>query len=80
MATKQNCHCCGGSGKEADLVKEGRALSGLRLRADISLRGMARRLKVSHTYLWQMENGKRRWPSHVVFAYRAHCNHKVPKE
>ena len=54
---KKNCHCCNGTGEETDRVKQGRALSGLRLRARISLRGMARALGISHTYLWQMEHG-----------------------
>ena len=71
-----NCHCCGGSGKEEDLVQKGLALSGLRLRADVSMRAMARHLQISHTYLWQMEKGQRRWPTDVEFAYRSLCQYK----
>lgn len=69
------CHCCDGSGTETDMVKIGRALSGLRMRAGISLRGMARHLRVSHTYLWQMENGTRKWPANISMLYRRNIEH-----
>lgn len=64
------CHCCDGSGTETDNLKLGRALSGLRLRQQISLRGMARELGISHTYLWQLENGRRNWPANLIKNYR----------
>ena len=70
MTKNKSCHCCQGSGKEQDRVKHGRALSGLRLRAGISLRGMARMLHISHTYLWQMEHGTRNWPVAIEASYR----------
>jgi hypothetical protein len=71
MASMSNksCHCCQGTGKERDRIKHGRALSGLRLRAGISLRGMARTMGISHTYLWQMERGLRNWPGNVEAKY-----------
>jgi transcriptional regulator with XRE-family HTH domain len=64
------CHCCDGTGQETDNVKLGRALSGLRLRKQITLRAFARELGISHTYLWQLENGKRNWPAHLLKNYR----------
>lgn len=64
------CHCCAGSGKESDDLKQGRALSGLRLRAGISLRELARRMSISHTLLWQLENGKRHWKASHVISYQ----------
>lgn len=57
-------------------LKQGLSLSGLRLRANIPMRAMARHLQISHTYLWQMEKGQRRWPTDVEFAYRAYCQYK----
>ena len=70
------CHCCHGSGTESDAKIHGRAMSGLRLRAGIGLRDMARRLRISHTYLWQMEQGKRRWPDDINEAYRRLVGHE----
>lgn len=64
------CHCCGGSGEEEDRTSFGRALSGIRLRADMGLREMARKLGISHTYLWQLENGKRNWTPELERNYR----------
>ena len=55
------CRCCDGSGHESDDVKLGRTLSGLRLRAGLSLRKMASRMGVSHSFLCQLEHGDRHW-------------------
>jgi hypothetical protein len=64
------CHCCDGSGTETDNLKLGRSLSGLRLRKGITLRALARELGISHTYLWQLENGKRNWTPAILRNYR----------
>ena len=68
------CHCCAGSGEETDDVKTGRALSGIRLRAGITLREHARRMGISHTYLWQLENGKRSWTTELKKNYSDNIN------
>jgi len=60
MKEKQ-CRCCEGSGVESDDVKLGRALSGLRLRAGLSLREVAQQMGISHSFLSQLEHGTRRW-------------------
>lgn len=70
MKNNKSCHCCQGTGEERDRVRHGRAMSGLRLRAGVSLRGMARLLGISHTYLWQMEKGVRNFPSEIETRYR----------
>lgn len=77
MKTKK-CHCCHGTGTEHDAKVHGRAMSGLRLRAGIGLRAMAKRLNVSHTYLWQMEQGRRRWPDALNRKYRSLVMRELP--
>ena len=64
------CHCCDGSGQETDNVKLGRSLSGLRLRKAYTLRAFAREMGISHTFLWQLENGKRNWTPELERNYR----------
>lgn len=55
------CRCCEGTGRESDDVKLGRTLSGLRLRAGLSLRSVAHQMGISHSFLSQLEHGTRRW-------------------
>ena len=69
------CPSCHGRMKKVpinseELLKLGRSLSGLRLRAGRTLRGFAKDLGISHTYLWQLENGKRNWPVGMAEEYR----------
>ena len=70
------CHCCAGSGTETDNAKTGRAMSGLRLRAGIGLREMARALRISHSFLCQLEQGNRTWTEEVRFHYHQQLNLK----
>ena len=65
-SAKHPCHCCMGSGSETDHVKLGGELSGLRQKAGIGLRDMSRRLKVSHSFLCQLENGNRTWTPKLI--------------
>lgn len=59
------CHCCHGSGAEVDEKKASAMLKKLRVRAGIGLREMARRIGVSHSFLSQLEGGRRKWSPHV---------------
>ncbi len=63
------CHCCNGSGAELDPVKAGKLMSKLRTKAGIGLRDMARRIGISHSFLSQLEAGKRKWLPHVSHSY-----------
>lgn len=77
---EKNCQCCNGSGRESDLVRHGRAMSGYRMRAGIGLRAMAKLCGVSHTYLWQMEKGSRPWPNKVESKYKFNCLKQTNKK
>jgi DNA-binding XRE family transcriptional regulator len=67
MATKkQPCHCCAGTGVEEDDVLFGAVIRQLRLQKHINLRKLAQVLGISHSYLWQLEKGCRRWSPALV--------------
>lgn len=70
MSKPDPCHCCHGSGQERDDAVIGRSLSGLRLRAGVSLREQARRMGISHPYLCQLEKGRRAWSVRLMEKYR----------
>ena len=57
----EKCHRCGGSGEEPDWRPLGKRARKERLRLGVSLRGMARLLKVTPTYLCDLEYGRRSW-------------------
>jgi DNA-binding transcriptional regulator YiaG len=62
---KQPCHCCKGSGEEFN-VKDGARIRSLRLHYELSLRELARRMKISHSYLHQLEMGRRNWNLQLI--------------
>ncbi len=50
-------------------MKAGRLMSKLRTKSGIGLRDMARRIGISHSFLSQLEAGRRKWQPHVSHAY-----------
>jgi predicted transcriptional regulator len=61
MSESRKCHCCKGSGEELDNSFVGKQLRINRINAGIGLRKMARRLKISPSFLSNLEKGKRTW-------------------
>ena len=76
MKNIKPCRCCAGTGDEIDNEKIGLALSGLRLRARIGLREMARLLDISHSFLCQLEKGNRTWTDDLRIRYHKQINLK----
>ena len=65
------CHCCEGSGEEADQTLIGFQWSMRRLDAGIGLRALARAMDISHTYLSHLEGGTRRWTKQTQHDYKS---------
>ena len=63
------CQRCNGTGNEPNQVAIGQTLRGLRLSSGLSLREMARRVGLSHSFLSQLETGSRRWRRSVLKRY-----------
>ena len=55
------CSRCGGSGYEQNEHEVGRMLRERRKRHNLSLREMAKRMKITAAYLSDLELGKRHW-------------------
>lgn len=55
------CQCCNGSGEQVCQKTLGAKMRAARLKADIGLREMARRMVLSPTFIHQLETGTRRW-------------------
>jgi hypothetical protein len=55
------CHCCDGTGLEADHAEVGKKMRQLRRSENIGLRELAERMGISHSHLSCLEHGKRRW-------------------
>lgn len=64
-----NCLRCGGTGQVPDPVYRGNEARQRRLKADISLREMARRLHLSAAYLSDLELGRRGWNERLMKRY-----------
>lgn len=78
-----DCPKCGGSGKVVDPRQEGEALRSYRIGHAVSLRAMAKLLKVTPAYLSDIELGRRggegQWMAKYAFALRG-VNRKDNKE
>ena len=57
----EKCHRCGGSGKEPDWRPLGKRARKERLRREITVRGVARLLGVSPSFISDIERGNRSW-------------------
>jgi predicted transcriptional regulator len=55
------CKTCSGTGKMVDDAQVGTHLRGIRTKAGISLRDMAKRLGCTPPYVSDLENGRRAW-------------------
>ena len=65
------CKRCGGSGVEQDNVKIGMVRRLRRQSAQMSLRELSSIIGISHAFLSQLENGKRRWTQALSDKYLA---------
>ena len=63
------CPTCNGTGLKPNQKEIGVALRGLRFEAGVGLRPMARLLGISHSYLSQLESGKRKWGRSLIDRY-----------
>lgn len=63
------CPTCEGSGRLPDQRDIGRAMRARRVKADLSLREVARRMALSAAYVSDLELGKRGWRAKVTMAY-----------
>lgn len=61
MRYTEKCHHCNGTGYEPDYKFLGKFVRKERLKLGISLRKMARQLRVTPTYLCDLEYGRRSW-------------------
>lgn len=74
MKTK-SCHCCSGSGEELDHVAVGAELKKLREGKGLTLKQVGSRMdpKVSTTFIWDLERGRRNWNLKLVAKYQQAC-------
>lgn len=71
MGKKPNpCARCAGTGVELDDKAIGGNLKAHRIEAGIALRSMARRIRLSHGFLCQLEQGNRHWTPEVIRRYQ----------
>lgn len=70
MAKRNICERCAGTGFEPDDKIIGDSFKRQRLDKEISLRDMAARIKLSHGFLCQLEQGARRWTPEVIRRYQ----------
>ncbi len=69
----EKCHCCEGSGRAQNHLLTGLKMRDLRLRNGLGLREVARYMGVSHTYLYHLEIGVRRWTPALEKKFKYHC-------
>ncbi len=67
------CHCCDGTGKELDPVGIGQWLRVHREARSLTLREVARRMKLSGPYLSDLERGRRNWNDDLVNRFKEAC-------
>lgn len=63
------CTKCGGTGELLDDVKVGQFMRKVRLSLDLSLREVSYRLRISPSYLSDLELGRRRWHPAITRKY-----------
>jgi predicted transcriptional regulator len=71
------CKYCNGTGVAPDHKVTGGLLRGLRQEANLSLREMAELAGYSHSFLSQLENGKRSWSRSVRKRYEQVINQQA---
>lgn len=71
MKKDLSCPKCGGSGKVQNPAYIGILLRQLRLRQKVSLRGISQRMGLSHTYIYELECGRKAWTPELARRYRS---------
>lgn len=66
----RRCSHCGGSGKEFDPVAVGAHMRALRVKAQKSLRAVAKAMKLSPPYISDLERGNRAFTSAMVIRFK----------
>lgn len=72
LKTKQ-CRCCDGTGKEMDDIEVGWAMRKQRIAAKLSQSEVAHRMKVTASYVCDLEYGKRKWTDLKISLYQKAC-------
>lgn len=70
MNKTKSCHCCHGTGTELDHATVGAELRSLRETRGLSLEAVAKKLKLSLSYLSDLERGRRNWTEAKVARFR----------
>jgi len=65
------CQYCLGTGERQTASTIGLGFKKMRMDANISLRDMAKLMRISHSYLCQLEGGTREWRLSMVQRYEA---------
>lgn len=72
MLAKRQCRKCGGTGKELDPTGVGLEMRTARIKANVSLRDMAKRMGMSPPYLSDLELGRRDWTEEKIAKFKRH--------
>lgn len=59
------CPSCNGTGVQLEPVSTGKTLAAMRKNSGLSLKELGRRMGLSSVYLWNLENGRRRWTTQL---------------
>jgi transcriptional regulator with XRE-family HTH domain len=70
----KSCRCCGGSGKEVDSAALGAELRQGREAKGLTQDWVATQMRVSNTYLSELERGGRRWNEDLLSRFRKACS------
>lgn len=70
MTAKRPCRKCGGTGKEIDPAGVGLIMRKSRIKANVSLRDMAKRMDISAPYLSDLELGRRDWTEEKIALFK----------
>lgn len=70
MLAKRQCRKCGGTGKELDPLGVGLLMRKARIKANVSLRDMAKRMDISAPYLSDLELGRRDWTEEKIALFK----------
>lgn len=73
MKQTKPCHCCAGSGRELNHVAVGSEMRALREFHRLTLAGMSNRMKLSLSYLSDLERGRRNWNDDLITKFKEAC-------
>lgn len=63
------CHCCHGTGLEFDSRNVGLEMRALRMLRRKTMKIIARKMKVTESYICELEHGRRNWTRFLIKEY-----------